>query len=120
MRVIVFAGPEERGMVTQMRKVFPAGTIFFDRLTIPQLVSAQARLTIFISNDTGPAHIAAAVGTPVIMIMDRPDPHCFTPAGDSNRLIFGPSINEIPVSQVYSAAHELIGLSRTDNLFRAQ
>jgi ADP-heptose:LPS heptosyltransferase len=117
--VIVFAGPEEREMVPQMRKVFPAGTIFFDRLTIPQLVSAQARLTVFISNDTGPAHIAAAVGTPVIMIMDRPDPHSFTPAGDSNRLIFGPSITEIPVAQVYRAAHELIAISRTDSLFRA-
>lgn len=120
VRVIVFAGPEERGMVPQMRKVFPAGTIFFDRLTIPQLVSAQARLTVFISNDTGPAHIAAAVGTPVVMIMDRPDPHSFTPAGDVNRLIFGPTITEIPVAQVYRAAHELIALSRTDSLFRSE
>jgi ADP-heptose:LPS heptosyltransferase len=118
VRVIVFAGPEERDLVPQMRKMFPAGTIFFDRLTIAQLVSAQARLTVFISNDTGPAHIAAAVGTPVVMIMDRPDPHSFTPAGDANRLIFGPKITEIPVTQVYRAAHELIALSRTEKLFR--
>jgi hypothetical protein len=52
------------------------------------------------------------------MIMDRPDPHCFTPAGDSNRLIFGPSIDQIPVAQVYKVAHELIAISRTDSLFR--
>ena len=120
VRVIVFAGPEEREMVPQMRKMFPAGTIFFDRLTIAQLVSAQARLTVFISNDTGPAHIAAAVGTPVVMIMDRPDPHSFTPAGEANRLIFGPTITEIPVARVYRAAHELIALSRTESLFRAR
>src|ERR1051325_4309773 len=120
VRVIVFAGPEERDLVPQMRKMFPAGTIFFDRLTIAQLVSAQARLTVFISNDTGPAHIAAAVGTPVVMIMDRPDPHSFTPAGEANRLIFGPTITEIPVARVYRAAHELIALSRTESLFRAR
>lgn len=120
VRVIVFAGPEERAQVPQMKKLFPAGTIFFDRLTIPQLVSAQARLTLFISNDTGPAHIASAVGTPVVVIMDRPDPHSFTPAGEANRLIFGPSITEIPVSKVYRAAHELIAISRTDTLFRAE
>jgi hypothetical protein len=54
------------------------------------------------------------------MIMDRPDPHSFTPAGDSNRLIFGPTITEIPVAQVYRAAHELIAISRTDTLFRAE
>ncbi len=104
-------------MVPQMRPLFPPGTIFFDRLTIPQLVSAQARLTLFVSNDTGPVHIAAAVGTPVIVIMDRPDPHSFTPVGDQHRLIFGPSIAEIPVAEVYKAAHELLAVSRTDNLF---
>lgn len=117
VRIIVFAGPEERAMVPQMRPVFPPATIFFDRLTIPQLASAQARLTLFISNDTGPVHIAAAVGTPVIVILDRPDPHSFTPVGDYHRMIFGPAIARISVDQVYSAAHELLAASRTDQLF---
>jgi heptosyltransferase-2 len=121
VRVIVFAGPEERAMVPQMRTVFPSQTIFFDRLTIPQLVSAQARLTLFISNDTGPMHTAAAVGTPVIVILDRPDPHSYTPFGSQHRLIFGPTITSIPVAAVYQAAHELLAISRTDNLIaRAQ
>lgn len=71
VRVIVFAGPEERPLIPQMKTLFPAKTIFLDRLTIPQLLSAQARLTLFVSNDTGPAHTAAAVGTPVVLIMDR-------------------------------------------------
>jgi ADP-heptose:LPS heptosyltransferase len=117
VRVIVFAGPEERELVPQMRSVFPARTIFFDRLTIPQLASAQARLTLFISNDTGPAHIAAAVGTPVVVIMDRPDPNSFLPFGEQNRFIGGPQISEIPVADVYRAAHEIISLNRTDQIF---
>ena len=118
VRIIVFAGPEERQMVPRMRKLFPAGTIFFDRLTIPQLAAAQARLTVFISNDTGPVHIAAAVGTPVVVIMDRLDPHCFTPVGAEHRLVYGPSVASISVDKVYKAAHELLALNRTDNLFR--
>ena len=116
VRVIVFAGPEERAMVPQMRPLFPPATIFFDRLTIPQLASAQARLTLFISNDTGPVHIAAAVGTPVIVILDRPDLHCFIPVGEHHRAIGGPVITDIPVAEVYRAAHELIALNRTDKL----
>lgn len=119
VRVIVFAGPEERALVPQMRPVFPAGTIFFDRLTIPQLASAQARLTLFISNDTGPAHIAAAVGTPVVVIMDGPEPNSYMPVGEQNRFIGGPLITEIPVADVYRAAHELIAINRTDQLFAA-
>lgn len=118
VRVIVFAGPEERGMVANMRTLFPAATIFFDRLTIPQLISAQARLTLLVSNDTGPAHLAAAVGAPVIVIMDRPTPHCFIPLGDQHRLIYGTEISKTPVDRVYQAAHELISLNRTDQLLK--
>ena len=116
VRVIVFAGPEERELVPQMRSVFPAGTIFFDRLTIPQLASAQARLTLFISNDTGPAHIAAAVGTPVVVVLDQPHLNSFTPVGEQNRFIGGPKITEIPVADVYRAAHAIISLNRTEQL----
>ncbi len=117
VRIIVFAGPEEREMVPRMRPLFPSGTIFFDRLTIPQLLSAQARLTLFVSNDTGPAHTAAAVGTPVVVILDRPDLHSYTPVGEQHRPICGPAITQIPVSEVYKVAHELIATSRTDQLF---
>jgi len=120
VRIIVFAGPEERGMVAGMRELFPAGTIFLDRLTIPQLASAQARLTLFISNDTGPVHIAAAVGTPVIVILDRPDPHSFTPVGEQTRVICGPLITNIPVEEIYRNARELLSLSRIENLISEQ
>jgi ADP-heptose:LPS heptosyltransferase len=120
VRIVVFAGPEEREMVAQMRPLFRPETIFFDRLTISQLASAQARLTLFISNDTGPVHIAAAVGTPVVVILDRPDPHSFTPVGPYNRVICGHEITRIPVAEVYRNAHELLAINRTDKLIYSE
>ena len=117
VRVIVFAGPEEREFVPKAKSLFPPGTIFFDRLTIQQLASAQARLTLFISNDTGPMHIAAAVGTSVIVILDRPTPHSFTPVGDQHRVLCGADVNDISVEQVYKAAHELLSSNRTERIF---
>jgi ADP-heptose:LPS heptosyltransferase len=120
VRVIVFAGPEERAIVPKMKTIFPARTIIFDRLTLGQLVSAQARLTLFISNDTGPVHVAAAVGTPVIVLFDRPDPHSYTPVGEHHRIIFSPSVHNISVAEVYRTAHELLAISRTDKLFQAE
>lgn len=120
VRVVVFTGPEEREMVAHMRTVFPPGTIFFDRLTIPQLVSAQARMTLLVSNDTGPAHLAAAVGVPVIVVMERADPHSFMLLGDQHRFIFGTDITKTTVDQVYRAAHEVLALSRTDQLFYSE
>ena len=50
----------------------------------------------------------------MIVIFDRPDPHSFTPVGDHHRLIFGQSIKNISVAQVYKAAHELLAINRTD------
>ena len=117
VRIIVFAGPEEREFVAKARGVFPPSTIFLDRLTIPQLASAQARLTLFISNDTGPMHIAAAVGTSVIVILDRPTPHSFTPIGDQHRILCGADVNDITVDQVYKVAHELLSSNRTERIF---
>ena len=117
VRVIVFAGPEERALIAQAKKMFPASTIFLDRLTIPQLAAAQARLTLLISNDTGPMHIAAAVGTSVIVMLDRPTVHGFIPVGEQHRVICGPTVNHITVEQVYKAAHELLASNRTDRIF---
>lgn len=116
VRVIVFAGPEERPLIPQMRTMFPDKTIFLDRLTIPQLLSAQARLTLFVSNDTGPAHTAAAVGTPVVVIMDRPTPNNFVPIGDQHRLIGAEKITYVSVQQVYQAAREVLAANRIDKL----
>src|SRR6266481_281237 len=117
VRVIVFIGPEETGLVAQMRKLFPPSTIFFDRLAIQELAAAQARLTIFVSNDTGPMHIAAAVGTSVIVLMDRPTPHIFVPVGKRHRVMYGNTVREITVDQVYKVTHELLASSRTEKLF---
>ena len=117
VRIIVFAGPEEREFVATAKGLFPTSTIFLDRLTIQQLASAQARLTLFISNDTGPMHIAAAVGTSVIVILDRPTPHSFTPVGDQHRIICGADVNDITVEQVYKVAHELLSTNRTERIF---
>lgn len=117
VRVLVFAGPEETHLVGTMRSIFPASTIFFDRLTISQLISAQARLTLFISNDTGPSHTAAAAGAPVIVLMDQPTLHSYVPIGEQLRLMGGSTIRDITVEQVYRVAHELLASNRMGKLF---
>ena len=117
VRIIVFVGPEEMGLVQTMRGLFPPSTIFLERLTIPQLVSAQARMTLFIANDTGPAHTAAAVGTSVMVMLGTPLPHRYSPIGDEHRIVWGPTIKDITVKQVYDIAHQLLASNRTEKLF---
>lgn len=116
-RPIVFAGPEEREMVSQMRQLFPASTVILDRLTIRQLAAALARLAVFVSNDTGPMHIAAAVGAPVVLLLDRRAPGSYVPLSEPKRVIYSVTIPEIPVEEVYDATRELLAAGRTEALF---
>jgi ADP-heptose:LPS heptosyltransferase len=116
-RIIVFAGPEEREATRQWRKLFPPATIFFDRLTIPQLAAAQARLAVFVSNDTGPMHLAAAVGTSVITLLARPTPNSFVPIGEHHRVVFSQNILEMTVEEVYTATCQSLAGRRTAVLF---
>jgi len=117
VRPIVFVGPEERHLVQQMRGQFPSSSVILDKLTIPQLAAAQARLAVFVSNDTGPVHIAAAVGTPIVVLIDLPTPHAYVPLGAAQRLLFSESINLIEVEEAYAATRELLSAGRTAALF---
>lgn len=116
MRVLVFAGPEEAAMVQQMRGMFPSSTLILSGLRISELASALARLAVFVANDTGPMHVAAAVGTSVVVLLNRPTPNTFIPLGEAHRLIFSRMIQEITTEQVYEATCELLASSRVAKL----
>jgi heptosyltransferase-1 len=116
-RVVVFAGPEENDLTQQMRTLFPPATIILQRLTISQLASAQARLSVFVSNDTGPMHVAAAVGTSVVMLSDRPTPNSFVPQEQHHRVVYGDKVGDLTVEQVYSVTCEVLASRRTAALF---
>jgi ADP-heptose:LPS heptosyltransferase len=118
VRIIIFAGPEERQLVKEWRASFPRSTLFFDRLTIPQLASALARLSVFVTNDTGPMHIAAAVGAPSVVMIDRRAPRSYLPVEGRHRFIYTNTIDEMTTEEVYASARELLaGSGRTETLF---
>ena len=117
VRVIVFGGPEEHDLIARNAHLFPASTIFFDRLTISQLAAALARLTVFVSNDTGPMHVAAAVGTSVVELLGRLTPNAYVPIGQHHRIMLTPSVRDISLEEVYRATQELLASTRTEKIF---
>jgi ADP-heptose:LPS heptosyltransferase len=117
VRVLVFLGPEERALVKEIRQRFPPSVVILDQLTIPQLASAQARLAAFVSNDTGPMHIASAVGTPVVLLLDKRAPESYLPQGDRHRVIYNNVIGDISVEEVYDATRSILAAGRTASLF---
>jgi ADP-heptose:LPS heptosyltransferase len=116
VRPVVFIGPEERS-AQEMRPVFPSATLFLEKLSIGELAAAQARLAVFVSNDTGPVHIAAAVGAPIVVLIGRLTPHAYVPVANSKRLIFSEGVHLISVEEVYAATREMLAVERMTTLF---
>jgi len=117
VRILVFVGPEARALVQQIRAQFPPATVVLENLTIAQVAAAQARLAVFVSNDTGPMHVAAAVGAPVVLLLDKRAPLSYLPQGERHKIIYNNIIADIGVEEVYEAARSVLAGSRAPTLF---
>jgi len=57
-------------------------------LTLPQLAAVIERADIMVSSDSGPMHIATAVGTPVVALFSGADiPYVWYPYGDMHTVV---------------------------------
>jgi len=101
------------------------------KLSLGQLGALLKRSTLLVSNDSGPVHIATAVGTPVVSIFGRYEaglgPQRWQPLGKNSRVVAKDVshipkeerkftyIDEIAVEDVYRAVSDLLqdrGLER--------
>jgi heptosyltransferase-2 len=92
--------------------------------TIRELMAATKRCTLLVTNDTGPMHIAAAFGVPVVAIFGPTDWRTTSPFGVTHALVRHPvecapcllrdcpidhrCMAGVTVQDVYAAAHKLL------------
>ncbi len=76
MRVAVTGGKGEEGVVDRIAHGVPGnGAIAFPgTLTIPELAALLGEAAVVVANSTGPLHLAAALGTPVVGIYPQLTP----------------------------------------------
>ena len=108
-RAVVFAGPEEPGLGREIAAAIGPSARDGEGLTLGQLAAAMRRCDLVVSNDTGPSHISAAVGTPTLVLMPgNAGPSAFAVRGDHNRLICGDNILAIATDEVYETARTML------------
>jgi ADP-heptose:LPS heptosyltransferase len=72
---------------------------------LAQVKSLMAGAQIFIGNDSGPAHIAAAFGVPVVVLFGSSDPVNWSPWRTEGHVLTNPeAIGGITVGEVIAAA----------------
>ncbi|MDD4980295.1 MAG: lipopolysaccharide heptosyltransferase II [Candidatus Omnitrophica bacterium] len=71
-KVLVVAGPKDIKIAQEViKKISHPAINLAGKASVSQLASILKRCRLFISNDSGPVHIASALGTPVISIFGR-------------------------------------------------
>jgi heptosyltransferase-3 len=64
---IAIAAPNEQALLEQLRSETSVNVVTF-ALSLPEVTALAARSRLFVGNDSGIAHIAAAVGAPSVVI----------------------------------------------------
>ncbi|MEK7798175.1 MAG: lipopolysaccharide heptosyltransferase II [Nitrospirota bacterium] len=89
--VLIFGGKGEEALGTAIAGMMTAPTIVYSgRTTVRQLMALIKRCRLFITNDTGPMHVAAAFGVPLVAIFGPTNPVTTAPYGPGHELVRHP------------------------------
>jgi len=90
-QVVLVGGPAERPLLAKIRGHARSHLLTLDPSpTLPQLAALARLSAVFLCHDSGPMHIAAAVGTPVVALLGSQNPRLFAPAGGGHTLLRPP------------------------------
>ncbi len=68
LATIVVTAPAEAALAARLEKESGVPIISFSNLSLPEVTALAARARMFVGNDSGVAHMAAAVGAPSVVI----------------------------------------------------
>lgn len=87
-RVVLAGGAQDQRLLEEIRRHMRHAPIGFDSsLSIPQFAAVARCSTLLLCHDSGPMHVAAAVGTRVIALHGSQDLRQFHPAGEGHILL---------------------------------
>lgn len=123
-------GEEALGRSIAERLSVPA-IVLSGQTTVRELMAVTKRCDLFLTNDTGPMHIAAAFGVPVVAVFGPTDHRTTSPAGERHALVRQPvdcapcllrecpidhrCMTRVTVDEVHAAAGELLEKQKAES-----
>jgi heptosyltransferase-2 len=86
-RVAVLGGPAEAALASGVAADIPGAVSLGGRTDLETLMGALARLDLLITNDSGPMHLAAALGTPLVELAGAGDERVTGPRAGTARVV---------------------------------
>lgn len=87
-QILLISGQADTGIVEALRDKVRDNFILADQLPLPILAAIIKRSNLFVGNDSGITHLAAAVGTPTITIFGPTDPRMWGPRGEQVKILY--------------------------------
>ncbi len=115
-RAAIFAGPgsQERQFAAPVLAAIPQAIDLVGALSLTEVAACMRRLTLFIGNDSGLMHIAAAAAAPTLGLFGRSRADEYAPAGPRTAVAVAPGpagaapMSGLTVAAVVAAAKTLL------------
>ena len=113
---VIFAGPGpvEQAMAAPVLAALPGATDLAGRLSLPEASACLSRCAVFVGNDSGLMHLAAAAGTPTLGLFGPTSAAEYAPTGHNSAVAMVPgaagasSMDNLSVATAVAAALELL------------
>ena len=83
---IVVAGADEQDLVERICAATP-DALSTGPLSVREMMAVFAACDLFVGNNSGPLHVASALGLPTVSVMGPTDPRRFSPRGAADRVV---------------------------------
>jgi lipopolysaccharide heptosyltransferase II len=87
-QVFLVAGPAEHTLIEEIRSHAKTHLVALDRaFSVGQFAALLAQFDVFVCHDSGPMHVAAAVGTPVVALFSSQNATIWRPLGQRHTVL---------------------------------
>ncbi len=90
-RVLLLYGAAEADLAPTLQERLPPDCLLLQPPSLLDLAGLIEKADLFIGNDSGPGHIAAALGTPTVALFGPTDPDVWGPRGSSTQILQAPT-----------------------------
>ncbi len=92
LRPVIFAGPgrTEHDMAAPLLEILPGAVDLCGRLSLPAVAACLRRCALFVGNDSGLMHLAAAAGAPTLGLFGPSRVNEYGPSGPNARAAIAP------------------------------
>ena len=106
--VVIIGGPQESALARQIQREVGQARDLTGRTDFAKVAVLGAKASLVVGNDTGPLHLAAATGSPtVVLFSSASDPELAAPRGHVTVLRSG-NLGDLSVAAVLQAANALL------------